>query len=494
MQSILGASLTLLLAHVATSLTIRAGDATSQPPCRFAPLYTQSEILQNPEPFIQDLLYWEGHFAQPGVGYNGANGMTYDGTLLNQFTGLAVANAAGRHNFSAASKESLHVMVLAQALSGNSDAATFVAPDAPSTASDVAFGLMQQKLNTYLEFNRTYPGFGGFLPWYNNTYATIAPTDDWVDRVPGLDNGELLWAVYAAVQVLESSSQPHYRKLGQQWQQWLDYTKTNAAQIFYRGRGVVCAVVDLKQNLSPNDPKQNYTCEGTDVLNDPYEGELFTWWLYFFGGLSTSQKQGLWVAKRPKLQSVEYHPNRRAVTVQEGFWFSSHEQWKVLEMPYYDVPIVKEVYMNAERVRTCNAAHRFPGMFASVNNVTNAHGQIIGYISNAGIPSVAMIVHQERDVVTPYSVFPTLLVEGGRSVGMAWWHNMILGKKMQNPYGSSESELIDGSAISSFVSWDSKVTTVNALLGGVVDFVRWKMQSDGIYSDFLARTTVRRPN
>lgn len=24
-----------------------------------------------------------------------------------------------------------------------------------------------------------------------------------------------------------------------------------------------------------------------------------------------------------------------------GYWFSSHEQWKVLEMPYYDVDLVK---------------------------------------------------------------------------------------------------------------------------------------------------------
>ena len=462
----------------------------SNPQCRFAPLYTQAEIANNPESFIQDVLYWEGNFAKPGIGYNGANGMTYDGTLIRQRTGLAWADAAGRHNFSAASKESLHVMVLAKALAGDSSAARFISPDAPAKAPEIAYGIMKQKLKTYLAFNETYPGFGGYLPWYNNTFAVIEPTSDWVNRVPGLDNGELLWAVYGAVQVLESSSKPKCQKLGQQWQAWLDYTKVNAAKVFYRGKGRVCAVVDLNQTLLPDDPKQNYTCEGTDnYLNDPYEGELFTWWLYFFGGLSARGKNALWVAKRPKLRSVEYQKRGVGpITVQQGFWFSSHEQWKVLEMPYYDVDIVKRVYTNAERARTCNSrALGIPGEYASVNNVTDNTGQIIGYISNAGIPSISSQKEQELDVITPYAVFPTLLVLGeqGRAAGMAWWWNMVTGKKMQNPYGSTESERVDGTAVSSFVSWDSKITTVSALLGGVVDLVRSKMEVDGIYGDFL---------
>jgi hypothetical protein len=44
--------------------------------------------------------------------------------------------------------------------------------------------------------------------------------------------------------------------------------------------------------------------------------------------------------------------------------------------------------------------------------------------------------------------------------------------------------------MSSFVSWDSKITTVNAVLGGVSNFVRQKMQDDGIYQEFLAITHV----
>jgi hypothetical protein len=58
-------------------------------------------------------------------------------------------------------------------------------------------------------------------------------------------------------------------------------------------------------------------------------------------------------------------------------------------------------------------------------------------------------------------------------------------------YGSSESTRVDGTAMSSFVSWDSKITTVNALLGGVSDLVRQKMKTDGIYDDFISVTQVR---
>ena len=61
---------------------------------------------------------------------------------------------------------------------------------------------------------------------------------------------------------------------------------------------------------------------------------------------------------------------------------------------------------------------------------------------------------------------------------------MVDGKGMQNPYGSSESTNRIGSNISAFVSWDSKVTTVVALMGGVSDLVRPKMQKDGVLGTF----------
>lgn len=402
-------------------------------------------------------------------------------------------------------------MVYTHALAGNKNAAAFVYPQNPSDAPEWAAAILNTKLQTYLAFNQTYPGFGGFLPWFLANETAIRPTGDWVNRVPALDNGELIWAVYGLVEVLHQSNRSEFRQLGDSWETWLNYTKENAARVFYLGGGRVCAVTQLNQTQTPTSPSQNYTCEGgdTSVLNDPYEGELFTWWLYFYGNLNSYNKSALWDFKRPQLKALNYTgsivnttfndhvltnysglsvqpPSIVPITVQEGFWFSSHEQWKILEMPYLDVDIVRRVFHNAERVRTCNSRimGQNPGMFASVNDITDPiTGQIDTYISAAGIPSVASQQDQRLDVVTPYSVFPTILFN--QSVGLVWYKNMLDAKAMQNPYGSTESFRRDGTGVSAFVSWDSKVTTIVALLGGVGDFVGAKMKRDGIYDEFI---------
>jgi hypothetical protein len=155
------------------------------PKCRFSSSFTQAQILENPDPFISDFLYWEGHFHQNNVSYNSYNGMSYDGSLLDEVTGLATA----KHPFSAASKESLQFMVYTHALAGSPQAARFLSPQDPSRAPNIAFEILSLKLKTYLQFNDTYPGFGGFLPWYTSDTIEISPTWDWVNRVPALDNG-----------------------------------------------------------------------------------------------------------------------------------------------------------------------------------------------------------------------------------------------------------------------------------------------------------------
>ena len=71
------------------------------------------------------------------------------------------------------------------------------------------------------------------------------------------------------------------------------------------------------------DSRQTYTCETNATLDDPYEGELFTWWLYFYSDLSKEDKELLWEVKRPKLVSVEYNQGGVGpITVQEGNYSS----------------------------------------------------------------------------------------------------------------------------------------------------------------------------
>jgi hypothetical protein len=69
--------------------------------CRFALQWSQQEVLDNTDDFINDLLYWEGMFHQNNVSYNAVNGMSYDGTQLDWNTGTRTE----KHPFSAASKE-----------------------------------------------------------------------------------------------------------------------------------------------------------------------------------------------------------------------------------------------------------------------------------------------------------------------------------------------------------------------------------------------------
>ncbi|EKV19778.1 GPI anchored protein, putative [Penicillium digitatum PHI26] len=129
-----------------------------------------------------------------------------------------------------------------------------------------------------------------------------------------------------------------------------------------------------------------------------------------------------------------------------------------------------------------------PGMFASINKITDpSTGEVTDYISNAGIPSISNQTVQDLDVNVPGSVFPTILVD--KSVGLAWWRNMVVAKKMQRRhnspdiYGSTESTRVDGTAVSALLTWDSKVTTVIALLGGATDFVRRRMKADSAYDE-----------
>jgi hypothetical protein len=193
-------------------------------------------------------------FHQHNVSYNTYNGMTFDGTLLNPVTG--VHNSSELHTFSAPSKESLHMMLLAHVIQGNAGAVQWInaahgGGSDVENAREMAVALLELKFKTYLEFNATYPGFGGFLPWYffshsqNIFYlrhdgrfahandAPLAPTWDWVNRVPALDNGENIWGIYAVISALESSGRHDYQALANKWQGYLDYLKTTMEKVSF---------------------------------------------------------------------------------------------------------------------------------------------------------------------------------------------------------------------------------------------------------------------
>ncbi len=62
-----------------------------------------------------------------------------------------------------------------------------------------ALALLKTKMQGYMQFNRTYPGYGCFTPWVGfAANGSLTPIDAyWASNVPGLDNGEWFWALYA---------------------------------------------------------------------------------------------------------------------------------------------------------------------------------------------------------------------------------------------------------------------------------------------------------
>lgn len=134
------------------------------------------------------------------------------------------------------------------------------------------------------------------------------------------DGSELLWAVYGCISALEKSCKASHHRLAADWQEWFDYAKTTVDKVFYQGNGHVCAVTKIgDQKLAVNDPKQSYECESPNYLDDPYEGELFTYFIEFFSSISKAEKAKLWEAKRAKLVSVEYNTGDVGpITVEQG--------------------------------------------------------------------------------------------------------------------------------------------------------------------------------
>jgi len=231
----------------------------------------------------------------------------------------------------------------------------------------------------------------------------------------------------------------------------------------------------------------NYQAEVPDYLDDPYEGELMAYFMYFYGKWPNNQeREQIWKFKiqANKLQSVDYQTPVGPVTVQRGYWFSAHEQWKFMVLPFREVPLINRVFMNCERARTLNSHFKkIPGMFASVNDVTKGSLDIPDYISAAGISGITFESVQRTDVVTPYSSFPTILAN--QTVGLVWYHLMLKGPRMQGPYGSTEAVNRNGTEISPLTTWDSKITSVVAILGGITKLTAAILNEEKLMSQFL---------
>lgn len=460
----------------------------AQPGCRFAKNYTTNQLVSDPkarDAYIQSVMYYEGKFGEVGV--NPLTGFTYDGTGINYFTGEPTSPL---HYWSASSKESIHLMLLARALAGDAYARIFFSgqfdPKAPGIDNKL-LNQMERKMTSLELWNRNYPGFGGWIPWVNNNGSVVEPMPEWTHQVPALDNGEMVWGLYACEVVLSGRSDARSQALAARLKSYLQLLSQTARTVFYAGDGHIRAVATIKNPLAqPNDPN-NYgmNCQTNCWLDDPYEGEMFAVWMDLYSTWpNQTDRESVWIAKRAKLQSVTYQSTYGPITVQRGFWFSSHEQWKYLELPYLTASnINKRVFLNGERARTHHsAALKIPGLYASVTDVCPPGQLPPEYISATGIQSIAFQPISRRDIITPYGAYPTMLADLG--TGLAWYNTMLKGSAMQGPLGSTEATNVQGTMISPVVTWDSKITSVAAMLGGVADIVEQGFKRDGKLTRF----------
>jgi hypothetical protein len=224
-------------------------------------------------------------------------------------------------------------------------------------------------------------------------------------------------------------------------------------------------------------------------LDDPYEGELMVFFMTLFSEWTSEQERdAIWQNKRAKLVSVEYPTPWGNITVQRGYWFSAHEQWKFMVLPYMSVDPARRVFVNGERMRTINSMLKgVPGLYASVNDVTAdpmypAPPPPPGYISATGIAAVAVQPVLRQDVVTPYASFPVMLAN--LPTGLLWYNTMLKAGKMQNPYGSTESIAVNGTMICPLLTWDAKITSVLAMLGGMGEITEGYLHQDGLWDTF----------
>ena len=228
--------------------------------CRYANNYEANDLLHDDiarTQFLDDYIFWENEFMKSGIAFGAATGMTYDGAHLSLTTGTLNAN----RKWSAASKEALHLMALCHQMNGSK-----------FMDIDTEISILNTKLATYSSFNTKYPGFGGFIPWYEFDADSIIPSDSnhWL---PALDNGQMYWALYALKWCIKSNVQSINNSLNinetlNAIDDQLTLMESNVDTVFHGGNGLIRWNSYISNgSLAVDDAEQSYTggAWGTDA-------------------------------------------------------------------------------------------------------------------------------------------------------------------------------------------------------------------------------------
>ena len=437
---------------------------------------------------INGLLLKESNFFQLGIAVNDKTFLTQDGIFLNSISLQPVGKASP---FSAASKESLHLNLLAKAVLNDDRAQQLLFGINVNNTDDgvtQAISMLDQKLTTYEQFDAVYPAFGGFLPWFisedRGSGVSMYPLSGWEDRIPALDNGQLAWSIFLVYHCLYKMG---YDSIANRYEQRFQKMAKNAKTIFFdTERNVISGIsqfTDTSGNSDPSlPPEQLLYIKDSYALTDPFEGELMAVFMTMFSpDLSDIKKQQLWANKFVNTRNYEASSGD-TITVIEGWAFSSHEQWKFLILPYLDYKITRDLFLNGEKVRAdYSNKNQYRGFFASVNTPTNTYESLLG------IQSVASQMGVKNTIIAPYANFPMLLADQNQhtNTGLKWLKNTLAFDNILSEYGALESYDTSTFSITPLLTWDGKALPNLAMMGGVMNETREFMIQEGIYLDFI---------
>ena len=146
------------------------------------------------------------------------------------------------------SSEAVHIGLLAKALDLNDLGLILY-------STNEALDILHRKINTYEAFDKKYPGYGGFLPFLTITGTEVKPLGpDWDNMVDAKDNGELFWAIYGLIEILDVRYASH-RDLKKRWETVMHKMIDNSVSIFYEGDGKIWSrakMTDMTKAVSEN--------------------------------------------------------------------------------------------------------------------------------------------------------------------------------------------------------------------------------------------------
>jgi hypothetical protein len=331
------------------------------------------------------------------------------------------------------------------------------------------------------------PGFGGFLPWFKVAGGELEPMDGWERRVPGLDNGQLAWSLYLAEGVLREQG---HAELADAYRAHVDRMAENVVRIFYDPAGKNFsgeAVLQRGRAVPPG--KNRYRAKGY-LIEDAYEGLLLVHFADLMGRWPrrlAAGREAVW--RRPRRTPVSFRHAGKRISVVEGHWFSSHEDWGFLILPTRDLPVADRLFQNAQRARTQFSARLgLSGLFASTHHPVMGDDADLRYENASGIQEVARdTVRGGQLIFAPYAAFPLALVDQRLFAG--WLKSMVDRPGMLGPYGIGEAYSEDGST-APLLTWDGKALPMVAMMGGVAGEVGRFLKRDGLYRPFLARVAA----